>query len=201
MQKTKPKRYEDYAYVLDIFPAAQRRHVATHHAVGRSEFIVQLLGEEYFTLLEAAVSERYKPTIGMRIYIGRDAPRELIRIVRRIGIEDLTETARLNLEATIQRVVNENEQRFVDFFNKSNPLTPRLHALELIPGVGKKMLQKLLEERDAKPFESYEDVKNRVGLLDPPGAISKRILDELMNKEEKYRIFVREPAPAGGEVS
>jgi len=165
----------------------------------RNELIVQLLGEEFFTLLEASVSERFKPPVGMRIYIGRDAPREIIRIVRRIGVEDLTETARLNLEATIQRIVGENEARFVEFFNKSNPLTPRLHALELIPGVGKKLLHKLLEERDAKPFESFGDVKNRVGLLDPAGSLSKRILDELTNRGEKYRIFVREPVPTGEE--
>lgn len=188
MHRFKPKRYEEYGYVLDVFPASRK----TGYQVARNEFIVQMLGEEYFTLLEAAVNERYKPQIGFRIYIGREAPRELIRIIRRISADELTETARINLENIVQKVVTEQENRFVEFFNRSNPLSPRLHALELIPGVGKKMLQKVLEERDAKPFESYEDIKKRVGLLDPPASIAKRILDELFKKDERYHIFVRE---------
>ena len=177
--------------MLDVFPATRRAQQLYH--VGKNEFIVQLLGEEYFTLLEAVVNERYKPQIGTRIYIGRDAPKELIRIVRRIMYNDLTDSAKLNLENVIQKIVRDNEQRFVAFFNNSNPLTPRLHALELIPGVGKKMLKKFIEEREAKPFESYEDIKNRVGLPDPPASISKRILDELMGRSERYYLFVREP--------
>ncbi|HIQ29739.1 MAG TPA: DUF655 domain-containing protein [Candidatus Caldiarchaeum subterraneum] len=188
MHRFKPKRYEEYGYVLDVFPASRK----PGYQVARNEFIVQMLGEEYFTLLEAAVNERYKPQIGFRIYIGREAPRELIRIIRRISADELTETARINLENIVQKVVTEQENRFVEFFNRSNPLSPRLHALELIPGVGKKMLQKVLEERDAKPFESYEDIKKRVGLLDPPASIAKRILDELFKKDERYHIFVRE---------
>ncbi|HID05471.1 MAG TPA: DUF655 domain-containing protein, partial [Aigarchaeota archaeon] len=76
MHRFKPKRYEEYGYVLDVFPASRK----PGYQVARNEFIVQMLGEEYFTLLEAAVNERYKPQIGFRIYIGREAPRELIRI-------------------------------------------------------------------------------------------------------------------------
>ncbi|HIQ29514.1 MAG TPA: DUF655 domain-containing protein, partial [Candidatus Caldiarchaeum subterraneum] len=161
MHRFKPKRYEEYGYVLDVFPASRK----PGYQVARNEFIVQILGEEYFTLLEAAVNERYKPQIGFRIYIGREAPRELIRIIKRITSDELTEIARINLENIVQKVVTEQESRFVEFFNRSNPISPRLHALELIPGVGKKMLQKVLEERDAEPFESYEDIKKRVGLL------------------------------------
>ena len=43
-----------------------------------------------------------------------------------------------------------------------------------------------------KPFESYEDIKKRVGLLDPPSSIARRIIDELLRKDERYHIFVRE---------
>jgi putative nucleotide binding protein len=162
----------------------------------RDEVIVHLLGEEYFTLLEAAVSERFKPGIGTRIYIGRDVPREILRIIRRIDVDELTENGRANLEPVIQKIVEQNEMRFVEFFNKSNPITPRLHALELIPGIGKKMLQKFLEEREASPLQSFEDIKKRTGLVNPAESISRRVLEELTNKEEKYRVFVREPSAA-----
>ncbi|MEM1942679.1 MAG: DUF655 domain-containing protein [Candidatus Caldarchaeum sp.] len=188
------KRYEDYGYVLDVFPAAQHRRGGQRFVHDKNEYVVQLLGEDFFTLLEVAVNEKFKPKLGTRIYIGRDVPREIMRILRRIGFDELTETAVSNLEPAIRKVVEENPQRFIDFINNSGLLTPRLHALELIPGVGKKMLQKFLQERDAARFQSFEDVKNRTGHPNPVEAFCKRILQELKDKEEKYRMFVREPS-------
>ncbi|MDW8084192.1 MAG: DUF655 domain-containing protein [Candidatus Caldarchaeum sp.] len=189
------KRYEDYGYVLDVFPASQHRLPGQKFFQDRNEYIVQLLGEEFFTLLEVAVHEKFKPRHGTRFYIGRDVPREILRIVRRINFSDLTETAVANLEPAIYKIVEENPQRFLDFINNSGLLTPRMHALELVPGIGKKMLQKFLQERDNSKFTSFDDVKNRTGLPNPVESIVKRIVQELKNREEKYRLFVREPAP------
>ena len=187
------KKYEDFAYVLDVFPASQLRARAANIVVHRGEFIVQLLGEDFFTLLEAAVPKDHRPVVGSRIYIGRDVPRSVLRILRRINYEDLTPTARASLENAVRKIVEENEKRFVEFFNRSTPITPRMHALELIPGVGKKIAMRIISEREVKPFESYEDLRKRGGIQDPMRALVQRILNELSNPEEKYRLFVRAP--------
>ena len=187
------KKYEDFAYVLDVFPASQLRARAANIVVHRGEFIVQLLGEDFFTLLEAAVPKDHRPVVGSRIYIGRDVPRSVLRILRRINYEDLTPTARASLENAVRKIVEENEKRFVEFFNRSTPITPRMHALELIPGVGKKIAMRIISEREVKPFESYEDLRKRGGIQDPARALVQRILNELSNPEEKYRLFVRAP--------
>ncbi|MDJ0271492.1 MAG: DUF655 domain-containing protein [Candidatus Caldarchaeum sp.] len=188
------KRYEDYGYVLDVFPAQQRAGFQKFHH-DRNEYIVQLLGEDFFTLLEVAVNEKFRPKPGTKLYIGRDVPREILRIVRRIDYTDLTEASVANLEPAVYKIVEEHPQRFLDFINNSGMLTPRMHALELVPGIGKKMLQKFLAERDNASFTSFEDVKNRTGLPNPVEAIVKRIVQEIKNKDEKYRLFVREPSP------
>ena len=84
-----------------------------------------------------------------------------------------------------------SEKRFVDFFNNAQPLTTRMHQLELLPGLGKKHMWEILEVRKTKPFESFEDIKKRVKLMpDPKNAVIKRILAEIKGKE-KHRIFVR----------
>jgi len=189
----KQKKYEDFAYVLDVFPASELRAQAPNIAVGRNELIVQLLGEDYFTLLEAAVSQKHKPLVGTRIYVGKDVPRSILRIIRRINYDDLTQTAKNELENAVRTIVETNEKRFVEFFNTSMPVTPRMHALELIPGIGKKIALKILRERELKPFESYEDLKKRGCVQDPVKALVQRILQELTDINERHRLFVREP--------
>ena len=81
-------------------------------------------------------------------------------------------------------------KKFVDFFNKAQPLTTRMHQIELLPGLGKKHMWQIIEERKDKPFESFNDIKARVKLMpDPEKIIFKRIIAE-MGGEEKYMLFV-----------
>ena len=87
-------------------------------------------------------------------------------------------------------MVKNNEKRFVDFFNAAQPLTTRMHQLELLPGLGKKHMWEILEARKQNPFDSFADIKKRVKLMpDPERAIIRRILQEIKGKE-KHRIFV-----------
>ena len=64
-----------------------------------------------------------------------------------------------------------------------------MHQLELLPGLGKKHMWEIIEERKDKPFESFDDIKKRVKLMpDPEKAIIKRIISEIQGKE-KHKIF------------
>ncbi|MEN2975274.1 MAG: DUF655 domain-containing protein [Candidatus Caldarchaeales archaeon] len=193
------KKYEDFAYVLDLF-SPENRPTQQNIMVGKNELIAQLLGEQFFTLLEAAISSKHRPMIGIRMYIGRDVPRSIIRIIRRIRYDDLTQNAKNEIPNIVRKIVESDEKRFIEFFNVSTPVTPRMHALELIPGIGKKIALKILEEREIQSFSSYEDLKKRVGLQDPIKALTNRILYELMNVEERHRIFVREPISQAREI-
>ena len=65
----------------------------------------------------------------------------------------------------------------------------RRHQIELLPGIGKKHMNEILEEREKAPFTSFKDIKERVKLIpDPEKAVIKRILQELQG-EEKYSLF------------
>jgi len=115
---------------------------------------------------------------------------EISHIKRRIRYEDLTGFAKSELEHAVRKIVEEDEKRFVDFFNKAQPITVRLHQLELLPGIGKKHMWEILEARKEKPFESFEDLKKRVKLMpDPMKIIVRRIMQEI-HGSEKHTIFV-----------
>jgi len=193
MERTRQKLYEDEAYILDIFPP---KRVGRGSVIERNMNIAHMLGTSYFTLLEAAVNTSLNLKVGMRTYIGRDIPRDMIRVIRRINYNELSENAKLELEKAVETIVMENKERYVNFFNECGPLTPRLHSLEVIPGIGKKLMLKILEERERQPFNSFDDLKERVGIPDPDRAVIRRILEELSNPSNRYWLFVRAPSQA-----
>jgi len=90
----------------------------------------------------------------------------------------------------IKEVIEKNQSDFVGFFNNAQPLSTRMHQLELLPGVGKKHMWQIVEERKVEEFKTFEDIKKRVKLLpDPKKTIQRRIISELQGKE-KYNLFV-----------
>jgi len=185
--RVREKKYEEYAYVLDFMVREIR--------AGRRRLtgpVVQLVGEDYFTLLEAVAKIGVELKPQDRIYIGRDEREHIAYIVGRISYNDLTVTAKAELPIAVETIITRNEKRFVEFFNTAGPLTPRLHALELLPGIGKRYMWLIVEERQKKPFESFEDIQKRTGLPNPVKIIAKRVLEELM-EEPRYRLFTRPP--------
>jgi putative nucleotide binding protein len=65
-----------------------------------------------------------------------------------------------------------------------------MHALELVPGIGKKYMWQVINERTKKPFESFEDLQKRTELPSPAKLITKRVMEELEG-DSKYRLFTR----------
>ena len=41
----------------------------------------------------------------------------------------LTPTAKNELQSVVEKIVSENESRFIDYFNSAQPMTPRVHSL------------------------------------------------------------------------
>jgi putative nucleotide binding protein len=182
------KKFEDFAYVLDFLARGMMGRGAY-----RAEPMVQLLGESYFTILEAIVMRNATPDLGERLYIGKDLSREKIdHIIGRIAYQDLTALARTELPNVIEEIVRHQEGRFIGFFNNASAMTPRMHSLELLPGIGKKYMWTILRTRERKPFVSFQDVKDRTELHDPAKLLVKRVIEEL-SKESKYRLFTRPP--------
>jgi putative nucleotide binding protein len=174
---------DEWALVLDFLSHG-------HYGMDRSQPVAQVLGESYFSLLEVIIRESINLKTEERVYIG-DGKRDKVKYIRgRIHFDDLTASAKEEITYIVENVIEKTPERFLDFFNKSGQITTRLHQLELLPGIGKRHLWAILDERKVKPFGSFDDLKKRVPLLpDPEKMVSKRILEELQDKD-KYRIFV-----------
>jgi putative nucleotide binding protein len=193
-----PKKYEDYGIVLDFLPQG---HPDDPRPIHLREPIAQILGETFFTLLEVVPLKGVTFIPLERIFIGKFKREKVERIKRRIGYEELTAAAKSELPVAIEKLVDAYPERFIDFFNRAAPLTTRFHQLELLPGIGKKLMLSIIEERKKGPFQSFEDLSNRIkSLPHPKKMIVKRILMELEGVD-KYKVFVRPPSKRGEEES
>ncbi len=179
------RKYEEYAYVLDFTPRGKSMTVR-----GREGVIIQAIGEERLTILELLGAQNSAFDVGERLYIGREGRNKVTSVLGRLEYHDISQSAKNELSAIVEKIVLANEKRFVDYINVSQPITPRIHALELIPGIGKTYMMTIIKEREKKKFESFSDLQSRVGLREPAKLLTKRIIEEIMG-QARMNLFVR----------
>ena len=177
---------EEQLIVLDFLPHGYPFDKRPNH---RKTPIIQAIGKDHFSLLELVPKKGVFVQPYEEVYVGEGKREKIHHILGKLPIERLTQTAKSGLEFVIKDLVKINEKKFVDFFNTAQPLTMRMHQIELLPGVGKKHMWEIIESRKEKPFENFADIKKRVRLMpDPEKTIIKRIILEILGKE-KHRIF------------
>ena len=182
---TQSRKYEEFAYVLDFISQGKSKTVR-----GRDGVVVIALGEERLTLLEILGVEDSIFDIGEKIYIGKEGRTKVQSVLGKLDYEQITSSAQSELDNVVKTIVTENEERFVNYINNAQPLTPRKHSLELIPGIGKTYLKLIIEEINKQRFLNYNDMEDRAGLKEPVKHLSKRILEEIKG-ETQFKLFVK----------
>jgi putative nucleotide binding protein len=147
-----PRKYDEYAYVLDFDSRGKSQTVR-----GRDGIIVTAIGENRLTILEILGIPNSTFEIGEKIYIGKEGRTKVLSVLGKMDYDKISSSAQSELETVVENIVTENESKFVEYLNNAQPLTPRIHALELIPGIGKIYMKNMLEEREKKKFESREN--------------------------------------------
>ncbi|MCI4347321.1 MAG: DUF655 domain-containing protein [Thermoplasmata archaeon] len=150
------------------------------------------LGESELKLLEILPKLGTALVAGDRIPLlpveGRTPPIDHVR--RRLSFGELTAVAQRELPVVLEKVVRADPARFLKFFNQAEAVSRRFHLLELLPGIGKKTMWAIVEERRRGPFESFASLEERTHVKHPEMLIVGRIMQELQGAEDKYRLFV-----------
>ena len=195
-EKKPTVKKEENAVVLDYL---SRGYVKSDMSKFGGKPIAQAIGTEQFTLLELAPKNGVALEIQDTVYIGKGKRDKIYRVLGKLDYENLTATSRIELDYAIKEIVEQNEENFVEFFNTADAVSTRLHSLELIPGIGKKYMWDIINERDKKKFESFEDIAERLPTLaDPASMIVNRIKQELDSTtprrgKNKYYLFTQPP--------
>jgi putative nucleotide binding protein len=173
------------ATVLDYLPHG---HPDDDRSQYQKPSLAHAVEWDTFRIVECVLADDTEVSIGNSTDIdGADVDE-----IRDIAFDDLTTGARSEVEYAIREIIETNEQRFVDHYNEAQPITLRLHQLNLLPGIGKKLRNNILEERKRRPFDSFEDLEDRVsGLHNPQEILVKRIHEEIREDDLKYRSFAR----------
>jgi putative nucleotide binding protein len=186
----KPER-EEYAWVLDYLPYGNPND---NRPTYQKKPLVQAVGDKQFVLMELVPKEGVIPESHSCLYIGEGERNEIDHVKHRISYHDLSSGAQLELPYVLEESVKHHEERFVKFFNDAHPVTTRLHMLELLPGIGKKLMWAIIDERKKGMFRNFENLRERIGTIHTPEkVIVNRILEELKDDNIKYRLFTRPP--------
>lgn len=190
---------EEYAIVLDFLPNGNP--VDTHHPSHRIKPLAQAIGDKYFTLMEFHPKPKVYLTQGERVLVSfsKKELRDKVDYVwgGTVVYNDLTSVAKSYLPEAIRKIIMDKEWIFVEFFNIAEPITLKLHSLELLPGIGKKSMWLILDERKKKSFESFEEIQQRTKIVDPAKLIIDRILIEIQGLD-RYYLFLEPPQTTGG---
>jgi len=179
---------EEYAIVLDYLELG---YPDDPRPTYRRTPIAQVVGKDNFMLLEVVPKKGIRLVPQEQVYIGSGKREKVHHVLGKIPFSKLTPIAKDELFHALKSIVKEKEQKFIEFVNKAQPISIRVHSLELLPHIGKKHMWKIVEERESKPFESFQDLKERAGLpADPIEIFAERILQELQGGEKHY-LFVR----------
>ncbi len=182
---TQPRKYEEHAYVLDFVERGKSTTVR-----GREGIIIVGLGEDRLTLLEILGVPDSTFEVGERIFIGKEGRTKVLSVLGKMDYSRISTSAQSEMPSVVEKIISQNEKRFIQYLNNAQPLTPRIHALELIPGIGKTYMKVMLDEREKTPFTDFNDLQNRVGLKEPIKQLTKRIIEEITG-ETRMNLFVK----------
>ena len=144
---------EEYAIILDFL---QHGYPFDDRPAHKKNSIAQAIGINFLGLLELVPKKDIFLQPNEKVYIGEGKREKIHHISGRLKLSELTETAKTEVEIIIKELIEEDEIKFIEFFNKAGPINMRRHQIELLPGFGNKHMLQILEERENKIFEKFD---------------------------------------------
>ena len=114
---------------------------------------------------------------------------KLKEVLKKIDYKDLTNTSKALIQPILENEILNYEEEFLNFFNNSTSITPRMHSLKLLPGIGQKHMWELIEARNRQKFTTFQDITDRTSLSHPAKQLAQRIIKELQREGIKYYLF------------
>lgn len=175
-------------YILDIL-----QHGGVDKAGHSWHPICQVIEVPTFRLLEVNLNKKFIPDLKLQqklIYEGSEES-PLGRVNKELKYDDLTHASSTTILEILENYVDEHEQKYVEFINTAGPITLKRHSLEILPGVGKKLMWEIINYREKHPFTSFKEIHENVPGFRPREILARRIVEELSDPDQKRFLFVK----------
>jgi len=122
--------------------------------------------------------------VGARLYMGIDhAKREVVQdILGFARIRDLSNSSTMELPVVIQQIIEDSPEVFIQqFFNRAGNLSLKMHAFELLAGVGNKKALDMVAKRGRVGWESFAQLDEDCG-INSAELLAKRFVLEIEDR-------------------
>ena len=129
--------------------------------------------------------------VGARIFMGIDhSKREVVQdILGFARIRDLSNGASIELPIVIQQIIEDSPDVFVQqFFNRAGNLSLKMHAFELLSGVGSKKALEMVASRGRVGWESFAQLDEDCG-INAAELLAKRFVSEIEDRSLEPRLI------------
>ncbi len=129
--------------------------------------------------------------VGSRIFMGIDhSKREVVQdILGFARIRDLSNGASTELPIVIQQIIEDSPDVFVQqFFNRAGNLSLKMHAFELLSGVGSKKALEMVASRGRVGWESFAQLDEDCG-INAAELLAKRFVLEIEDRSLEPRLI------------
>lgn len=129
--------------------------------------------------------------VGSRLYMGIDhSKRDIVQdILGFARIRDLSNSASIELPVVIQQVIEDSPEIFIQqFFNRAGNLSLKMHAFELLAGVGNKKAMDMVTRRGRAGWESFAQLDEDCG-INSAELLAKRFVSEIEDRSLEPRLI------------
>jgi len=169
-----------------LFDGETHARVLDHGSKG-PEMIIAITERDLRISRLKAVQGTELKFLGDRIAI--DSSSEIIsEIIGLTRITSLSPTVLEELPKVIASMLQDSPERCLGFYNRAGPLSLKMHSYELLPGIGSKKAQEMVETRGRVGWTELSALDEACG-IDSANLLANRLIEEMNDEHLQPRLL------------
>ncbi len=149
---------------------------------------VFVLGNKNFTPLELLLKNNETCDLLDKLYLGEEKRDKVQNVNKWISEIEFQEANKLIVYDAIQKIILDNEQKYLEFINSNKDFELQKKALAISFRLGPKTTEKILDAKKEKEFNSLKELEYRAKTNIFMKNLIQKIYNEISGKD-KLRIF------------
>tara|TARA_B100000929_G_scaffold135543_1_gene107310 strand:- start:2667 stop:3239 length:573 start_codon:yes stop_codon:yes gene_type:complete len=145
---------------------------------------VHCLSEPSMHLVRARVNDQGDMSSGSKIEVDSDNLGPLSEVRHR----DLSPSANGELTKATMGVISEDSEKHLGFYNRANNLSLKMHAFQLLPGIGNAKALQMVQIRGIAGWSNFEEVDEACG-INSVRLLAERYVKEMEDATQSPRLL------------